>query len=205
MNKTEYNTITKLLDEGKIDELKQYLDKQMDTIYLKSARKVLMNLINSDCETEYPSHYQRVELHQGIRKTYRGIFTRNENGLILLYRDSNLFELYNEEILTPSMKDILERTCSFEQETKKQKLEGIKRVIADLDKTVQREVAYISHDEKCIEAWSSNEKVSVIVPSEYYTIAHQLLGEKVEEYMDNEGTGICLKSSNGRALIMGCK
>ena len=203
MDKKEYTKIMKLLDEGKIDELKQYLDKRMHAKYLENARKAIMSLINGDCFKECPSYYQRVDLHQGILKIYCGIFDKTESGIVLAHKNSNLFELYDEELLNANLEEILKRSNSFDWENKKQKLEIIKTILANLDAQYQREVQSTSKKDKCIEAQSSNENVSVIVPSNYYTIAHQLLGEQVKEYMNDEGKGIYLKSPNGKALIMG--
>ena len=210
MDKTEYETINKLVDEGKLKELKEYLDERMDANYIKAARQAIMSLINSDCIKEHPSYYERVELHQGIIKTYLGLFEKTENGIVICHKDSNIFELYNEKILNSSLKDILKRTADFgDINEKKYKLESIKRALTSLDKKCQREIVYTSEEANNIEAWtstvqtgSSYKDLSVIVPSNYYKIAHKLLGEKTEEYMYSKGDGLYLKSPKGKALIM---
>ena len=76
MDKTEYKTIMSLLSEDKIDELKQYLEKRMNSKYSDNARKAIMSLINEDCIKDYPSYYQRTKLHQSVLKTYCGILQK---------------------------------------------------------------------------------------------------------------------------------
>lgn len=205
MDKTEYKTIMSLLNEGKIDELKQYLDKRMNSKNLNNVRKTIMSLINDDCMKDYPSHYQRTYLHQGVLKTYCGIFTKTEDGIIIIHKDSNLFQLYDESILNPTLEEIMERTCSLGVERKKERLEAAKRLLSNTNNRFQKEIWYTSEDDEYIEAWPSNEAISTYVPKKYYDIAHSLLGEQVKEYMDNNGNGIYLKSPNGKALIMRMK
>lgn len=202
MDKTEYKTIMSLLSEDKIDKLKQYLEKRMNSRYSNNARKAIMSLINEDCIKDYPSYYQRTKLHQSVLKTYCGIFTKTDDGIILLHKGSNLFQLYDENVLDSTLEEIMERSWSYGVETKNKKLEFAKRLLSILDNRYQKDIYCTREDDKHIEVWPSDEATSVYVPKNYYDTAHILLGEPVEEYMDNKGNGIYLKSPNGKALIM---
>lgn len=208
MNRKEYNTIMKLLNSGQIDELREFLDKNVDSKYLVSARKALMDLINSDCIKEYPSYYNRVNNHVGVLKTYKGIFFKTDNGLIITAGDSNLFELCNKNIINEDIDEIIERTCAqYNNNTKiiKERLEILKEIVAVLDEKYTKEVFCSGEEGTLIQAWTDDKKSSVVVPTKYYRLANKLLGKDTLKYTDDKGMGMYLKSDNGKALIMACR
>ena len=117
MNKEEYKTIINLLNENKIDELRKYLDNRMNSKYTSQVQKTILKLINSDCDRQYPSYYQRTQLHEVVKKYYRGFYTRKEIEeskqeieKAIAYRESLLY-IEKCKILKPR-KTILEEITS---------------------------------------------------------------------------------------------
>ncbi len=200
MNKNEYETIIKLLDEEKINELRKYLDERINIKDVNKVRKAIMSLINNHCEIDYPSYQARVERHEGPKKYYRGIYSEVDNGLVMLHRQSNAFQLYDRSILTPNIIKILEGTQFYNN----------KKTILSMSKSIIDFFGKLSTDELIpIQNAEGKEKVTTLltetdiefsVPSQYYEIAHQMLGEDIEEYAFEKG--LFVDSPKGRALIM---
>ena len=210
MDKTEYKKIINYLDEGKIDELRKYLDDRMDLKELKNVKKVLMNLLESDYYRRYPTYTQRLNGEGKMKKVYNGIFEKTENGIIVFHENSNLFELYNTEILNTSLENMMEYNRDYYNENVAHKvkrgdmLDRIQEGLDGLDDRYYKEVAYlqITDDRRYVRLFNKDEKLDVLVPNRYYTIAHQLIGDNTDEYLDSKGTGVYMKSAHGRALIM---
>ena len=210
MDKTEYKKIINYLDEGKIDELRKYLDDRMNLKELKNVKKVLMNLLESDYYRRYPSYTQRLNGEGKMKKVYNGIFEKTENGIIVFHENSNLFELYNTEILNTSLENMMEYNRDYYNENVAHKvkrgdmLDRIQEGLDGLDDRYYKEVAYlqITDDRRYVRLFNKDEKLDVLVPNRYYTIAHQLIGDNTDEYLDSNGTGVYMKSAHGRALIM---
>ena len=196
ISKKEYDTILKLLEEGKIQEIKEYLTEQLNIEYINSARKTIMELINSDCDKKYPSYYERTKLHKGVLKLYRGIYTEVGNGFVICHKDSNLFQLYDRSILTPEINNILSANVFQYDEKKTQK------IIDSLSKFDKDNLKLISLKKKEKEdlVIYSKEGYKLIIPNEYYVIAHKLLGDDVNEYIFDGG--IYIDSSKGKAIVM---
>jgi len=203
MTKEEYEKIKLLLDQGKIDELNKYLDDRMDSKYINKARKAVMQIIDDDCETEYPSYYERVNLHLGIKKYYKGVITSTESGLIIFHKNSNLFKLYNGKILNETIEQIIERNAKYSHKKERNKIiESAQRSDDNLDKNFTEEVICSDNVNDDIVLLSEDENVSARVPGYYYSIAHKLLGDEVEEHIHKSGSGLYLKSPYGKAVIM---
>ena len=210
MDKTEYKKIINYLDEGKIDELRKYLDDRMDLKELKNVKKVLMNLLESDYYRRYPSYTQRLNGEGKMKKVYNGIFEKTENGIIVFHENSNLFELYNTEILNTSLENMMEYNRDYYNENVAHKvkrgemLDRIQEGLDGLDDRYYKEVSYlqITDDRRYVRLFNKDEKLDVLVPNRYYTIAHQLIGDSTDEYLDSKGTGVYMISAHGRALIM---
>lgn len=202
MDKTEYKRIINYLDEGKIDELREYLDNRMDYLELKNTRKVIMDLINDDCIREY-SKYRQSSGRRKMEKTYIGILEETDNGIVMLHKGGNLFNLYNNELIDDNIEEIMERSNKLRSDSlREDQLASLQRILSTVDDKYQRGIAYTSECDQLLEAYTQNEDISVLVPIKYYTFAHQLLGEETKEYTNNNGTGIYLKSTKGKALIL---
>ena len=199
MNKEEYNTILKLLDDGNKEELKKYLDKRINIKYINSVQKAITNLINSDCSKEYPSYYQRVNLHSGVIKLYKGFYNEIDNGFVICHKRANAFQLYDRSILTPKIINMLEGSYYFNKEedriSKSQKLINI---LSSFNESKLKPIFSKCIDEKNIIVWSSD-GYELVVPNDYYVIAHKLLGEDTLEYITS--TGIYFNSHKGKALV----
>ena len=209
MDKTEYKRIINYLDEGKIDELRRYLNDRMNLKELKNVEKVLMNLLESDCYRMYPSFYERLNGLGKMKKVYNGIIEKTENGIIVFHESSNLFELYKEEISNTNLENMIEYNRNFyddndgHREKREDMLYKIQDKLDGLDKKYHKKVIYTSTDDhRYVRLLDRYEKIDVFVPNRYYTIAHQLIGDNTEEYLDSKGTGVYMKSTHGRALIM---
>ena len=204
MNRKEYDVIMKLLNEGKVDELKNYLSEQMYSNATRSAKNALMSLINENCSKEYPSYHMRVDLKQGkVIKTYKGDYERTDDGFIINHKNCNCFELYDESLLVPDILEPLERSTEYGNiESKRERLNNIKLLLSKLDEMCKQKICWTTFDDDNIIAWTKDESEPIIVPGKMYMIAETLLGKHIEEYSYNNKNGIYLKSSKGRVLIM---
>lgn len=204
MNRKEYDVIMRLLNENKIDELKEYLSERMYSNATGSAKNALMSLINDNCDKEYPSYHMRVDLKQGkVIKTYKGDYEKTDDGFIINHDGSNCFELYDESLLVPDILDPLERSIDYgNQEDRRKRLNALKIYLSRLDETCKDKIYWTTWEDENIIAWSKDEKDEVIVPGNMYLVAETLLGKHVEEYLFNDRNGIFLRSPKGRALIM---
>ena len=208
MDKTEYKKIINFLDKGQIDELRKYLDDRMDLKELKKVKKVLMDLINSDYYNEYPSYYQRKNHDEKVKKVYNGIFEKTESGIIVLHQNSNLFQIYNKEVLNPNLEQLLEYNREYYNQhhdiKRETMLDKIQTGLADLDKRYKKKAYFfdLTDDDRYVEVSDRYEKASALIPNRYYKMAHQLIGDETDEYLDSKGSGVYIKSNYGRALIM---
>ena len=160
-------------------------------------RKTIMELINSDCDRKYPTYCQRIN-HCGVKKTYRGFYTKLDSGFIICHKNSNLFKLYDDTILTPNIEEILDRSkpdSKFEDQ-----MIGLFNTKND---GYKEPVIFANLDDKFITAWTP--KQTIVVPSKYYIIAHKLLGNQTEKYIDEKANGIFFESPKGKALVMKIK
>ena len=205
MEKEEYNKIIELLDNKKYDEIRDYVEKRKDIKYIKGARKAIMSLIDSSCLKDYPSYYQRTH-HQGIVKTYLGFYEKTEKGFILVHDNSNIFEIYNDEILTPDIEGMLRRSLTLgDSEDRLKQLKIIKNIISSLENEGNMIIDRTEEGYKEVKAYADYCCSSVVIPSDYYNITHKLLGEDTEEYIYDCEMGLYFKSSKGKALILGIK
>ena len=198
MNKEEYKTIMKLLEEEKIDELKMYLDERINSKYIDGARKALLELIDNDSEKKYPSYYARKNLHHGVMKLYRGLYTATENGFVICHKMSNLFELYDKSILTPNIKEMLEATSMYNDLGKIESLPGL--VSKTIKKENLRPVFCTQIDKENVRTSTGDYDESLYVPTKYYKIAHKLLGKETKEWMFE--IGLYFESPKGKALVL---
>ena len=162
-----------------------------------NIRKSIMELINSHCSIKYPTYCQRIH-HVGIKKTYRGFYTKLDSGFIICHRNSNLFKLYDDSILTPKIEEILEK--SKPNSELENKMIGI---FDYTDSSTMNPVIFACREEDIITAWTP--KGSVSVPNKYYEKAHELLGPQTEKYVDEDSKGIYFESPRGKALVMRMK
>lgn len=196
MKKEEYNIIMSYLNDGKIEELKKYL---IDCNY-SSEQETLLKLINSDCDKIYPSYYQRVELKKGVMKVYNGFYTEMGNGFVILHRDSNIFQIYDRNILTPKMVEMLEGSLKYSQEGQRQKYTQIVYdAFSELNKDKLKPVYSKNEDGKCIVV-KTKDGQELTFPAEYCIIAHKLLGEDTSEYIIKDG--MYFDSPKGRAIVL---
>lgn len=196
ISKKEYDTILKLLEEGKSSEIKEYLTEQLNIEYINSARKTIMELINSDCDKKYPSYYERTKLHKGVLKLYRGIYTEIGNGFVICHKDSNLFQLYDRSILTPEINNMLSANVFQDNE---QKTQRIIECFSKLDKDNLKLIS-LKKKEKENLIILTKDGYKITIPNEYYVVAHRLLGDDVNEYIFDGG--IYIDSSKGKAIVM---
>ena len=131
-----------------------------------------MNLLESDYYRRYPNYTQRLNGEEKMKKVYNGIFEKTEN--------------VAHKVKRGDMLDIIQEG-----------LDG-------LDDRYYKEVSYlqITDDRRYVRLFNKDEKLDVLVPNRYYTIAHQLIGDNTDEYLDYKGSGVYMKSAHGRALIM---
>ena len=200
MNKEEYKTIINLLNENKIDELRKYLDNRMNSKYVSQVQKTLLKLINSDCDRQYPSYYQRTQLHEGVKKYYRGFYTKVDNGFIICHGNGTAFQLYDRSILSSEIIDILERSYYyyFDEEERKKHSQRLINIFSDLNEKNVKKISSINENKTNVIASTSDEQ-KIIISTEYYKIAHKLLGEDVLEYIS--GNAMYFNSPNGKALV----
>ena len=203
MTKEEYAKIKELLDQGKTEEIYKYLEERINAKYINKARTAIMKIIDDDCEIEYPSYHQRVNLHMGVRRYYKGIITKTENGLIIFHKNSNIFNLYNNCILNQTLLDIISRNEKYSDEQERnRKISLIESQNRHLDTNYPMLVNFTHTEKSNTELWPYDESVSALVPTYYYDIAHQLLGEDTKEFINKTGSGVCLRSEYGSAVIM---
>ena len=202
MNREEYNKINNLLDLGKIDELRTYLDERLNTKEIAKVRKVLKELINSDYCIEYPTYYEKTILNKGITKIYKGFYIQRENSFIICHGNANIFELYDKRILTKDMKEMLENS-NLIADTKRK--DAIVSALPDIYKDFCKPVFFSDKSDKYVEVSTGTYEESVEVPRIYYEIAEKLLGDKVSKYIDKNAKGVYFESSNGKALVLGKK
>jgi len=201
MNKKEYEEITKFLDDGQIEELRKYLDERMNSKYINGVRKALNDLINNDCNKDYPSYYAKTTFHAGVLKIYRGFYGETDKGFIILHKRSNAFELYDKSVLTDNIAQALERSCVYSDE-RKRKGEELSNLLSNLANKDLTPIYSFNQDENNTKVWSADGEASMVVPTMYYKIAHKLLGEQAKEYMIQEANGVYFDSPNGRALVL---
>ena len=201
MKKNEYEKINKLLDEGNIDELRDYLDECIGVRKYSATIKAIMELIETDCIRKYPSYYERTQLHKGSFKVYRGFYSKLENGFVICHKGSNIFRLYDDKILTPEMKKILEtsiegNSLSDTQEKEKKILDVLSNVSLN-----SKPVLSTSEDGNATTSYTLDKEISLQVPTKYYKAAHKILGEDTKEYI-NEDKALYLTSPIGQAYLM---
>lgn len=201
MNKKEYENIMQLLEKNKIEELKKYLDERMNSKYINGVRKAINDLIDNDCDKEYPSYYARTVLHYGVIKIYKGIYGETDKGFIILHKRSNAFELYDKSVLTDNIAQALERSCVYSDE-RKRKGEELSNLLSNLANKDLTPIYSFNQDKNNTKVWSADGEASMVVPTMYYKIAHKLLGEQAKEYMIQEANGVYFDSPNGRALVL---
>ena len=128
-----------------------------------------------------------------------------DNGFVIA-DDCNVYQLYDEDLLSADIEDIMLKTCAVDDHgRRKENLVLIKQLLTTLDERYSIPIIGTSKEEKKVKAWSSVDDSSVFVPASNYNNAHTLLGSQIEEYIDEEGRGIYLKSPNGKVLIMSFK
>lgn len=201
MTKEEYKKIIELLDENRIEELKKYLDERMNSKYINGVRKAINDLIDNDCDKDYPSYYARTVLHYGVTKIYKGIYGETDKGFIILHKRSNAFELYDKSVLTDNIAQALESSCVYSDE-RKRKGEELSNLLSNLANKDLTPIYSFNQDKNNTEVWSADGAASMVVPTMYYKIAHKLLGEQAKEYMIQEANGVYFDSPNGRALVL---
>ena len=201
MTKEEYKRIIELLDEGKTEELRIYLNQRMDSRYINMVLNTIKQLIDSDCETEFPSYYQRTELHQGVQKLYKGFYSELDSGFVMCHKKSNIFELYDRSILTPKIIQSLEGSYYFDTDEKRESnVQKIKTIFSGCSKNEAKAIFSTNKEDKDIIA-NTMDGNELIIPSEYYTVAHNLLGEDTLEYAYKDSLGIYFSSPRGRAIV----
>lgn len=203
MTKEEYAKIKELLDQGKTEEIYKYLEERINAKYINKARTAIMKIIDDDCEIEYPSYHQRVNLHMGVRRYYKGIITTTESGLIIFHKNSNVFNLNTTGIVNKTIEDIICRNEKYSDDTERnRKISLIESQNRHLDTNYPMLVNFTHIEKGNTELWPYDESVSALVPTYYYDIAHQLLGEDTKEFINKTGSGVCLRSEYGSAVIM---
>ena len=204
MNKNEYEKINKLLDEGKIDELRDYLDERIGIRKYSASIKAIMELIETDCYRKYPSYYERTQLHKGSFKVYRGFYSKLENGFVICHKDSNIFRLYDDKILTPEMKKILETSIEDKNSLDIQKKEGVILDVLSNASLTSKLVLSTSKEGNVTTSYTLNKEIALPVPTGYYNAAHKILGKDTKEYIDGN-KGLYLSSPIGQAYLMRLK
>lgn len=203
MTKEEYEKIKLLLDQGKTKEIYKYLEERINAKYINKARTAIMKIIDDDCEIEYPSYHQRVNLHMGVRRYYNGIITTTESGLIIFHRNSNVFNLNTIGIVNKNIEDVICRNKKYSDDTERnRKISLIESQNKHLDTNYPMLVNFTHTEKGNTELWPYDESVSALVPTYYYDIAHELLGEDTKEFISKTGSGVCLRSEYGSAVIM---
>ena len=205
MRKEEYEKICGFIEKEDLAGLKKYVDTVMDNNNLLPARRAVMELVNQDSEKEYPSYYQRVELHQGIRKYYNGVIAKIEDGLLIFHMNSNIFYLNNEKIIDKELNDIITRNIKYSnKENRDNTIASTKKYLTKVDSNYITPVVTISDNTNGItdvEVWPEDKSFSALVPGNLYRIAHELLGKQVEQYVKEPGDALYLKSPLGKAVI----
>ena len=205
MKNEEYKNISKFIENGDLIGLKNYVDGIMNNKNLIPARKALMKLINQDCEVEYPSYNQRVNLHEGVKKYYKGIITKTENGILVFHVNSNAFYLYNEKVLDKTLSDIIVRNDKYsDDEARDNKIVKLNGLFSQFDNMFSNQVlAYpdIANDSVDVELFTVDKSGSVVVPGYLYRITQELLGKEIEQYTNDGFTGLYVKSPLGKATI----
>ena len=203
MTKEEYTKIKELLDQGKTKEIYEYLEERINAKYINKARNAIMKIIDDDCEIEYPSYHQRVNLHMGVRRYYKGIITTTDSGLIIIHRNSNIFNINTTAIINDTVEGIITRNEKYSDDAERsKKISQVESQSMHLDTNFPMLVNCTHTEKGNTELWPYDESVSAIVPTFYYDIAHELLGEDTKEYISESGSGLCLKSKYGSAVIM---
>ena len=199
MKKHEYEKINKLLDEGNIDELRDYLDECIGVRKYSATIKAIMELIETDCIRKYPSYYERTQLHKGSFKVYRGFYSKLENGFVICHKGSNIFRLYDDKILTPGMKKILETSIDGNSLSETQE----KKILDILSNPSlnSKPVLSTSEDGNVTTSYTLDKEISLSVPTKCYLSAHKILGEDTNEYID-EDKALYLTSPIGQAYLM---
>ena len=198
MRDEEYQTIMKLLNDNKIDDLKKYLDSRINSKYYKSVQKIITEFINNNCDIEYPSYYQRTQ-HQGIRKYYRGLYIEIDDGFVISPNSGNVFQLYDRSVLTPKISEALKNSYRYHDEEERIKIKGGVIKLFSKANEIKSPLHAKKSKEGIIVAGSTN-GTQIMVPEEYYEIAQKILGNDTTEYITN--FGMYFDSPRGKALVM---
>ena len=210
MNSAEYKKITDLLKKNNIEELNKYLETKKEEIDSRDTRQALNDYIKDFIFKEYPSYYRRVVLKQGtVEKSFRGLYKEIENGFMISRDDFSVFRFNDIEILTPSLKEILERSNNIygKEENKKrsERITSIEKIFDIRNKKNTVPVVYVDIVDNCHYLFTAGDKEPALIPSKDFVFAENLLGSDVEYFVGEEKVCCTAVSKRGKALIMGLK